>query len=637
MNLDLFVDPAVVSLSMPPQRPPLTHLKSALEPGSALSKLLDSAMANAAKEETPEVETQPAVATAVPVPVPKPAPALPPGIPQDPALVFVPECKRGRPHVYTIQRLLQLHADPAVLLFDWHRLPPASFWHIKPKSTPETARNSGGLKRNRRSHKCGAPGAGAVLDATRSKPRTAWDRRPGGFLKQTELESYSSDRISELLGENLQEDSPEWDTPVDSAALHIDIGSTVEDFERWKQLRREENRKNGRQVDDAGRFAAAEDSAKGNDVDNFFSYVRTTDDLHSRNSSGSAASGTSAADKGVRLHAKDFSKFSSFFGPVQPLQRPPIDSHGSISEKSDRTATSGSGGATTGGAAARGLRFFKNDAASNTANPPASGHYPGSLPHTPAGLPASNTPHANEAASSSFLHRSSGLPPPVIPVSSPQQGIPGMPRHPPAGVAPAPGLNGLQPLGPRGPISLGAAGQPVGSNENFFFSLLQKRGDEQHQPQSKKEGICSEQLQFVQLGNYGTPAAAPPNHPMFGLPPPGMFPRGMPTPGQHAPHGQHGKLGPMQPNGSTISSGALNANVRMGVPLPSGGIPSHFQNQGETPQQMEMNMQGELPPWIRMHGPNGQSAPPPHYPVGPGYAPQGFPPGLAPSNPPGNQ
>lgn len=622
MNPDLFVDPAIVSLSqVPTQRPPLAQQKSTLEPGSALSKLLDSAMANAAKEETPELSERSSAEQ--PVNAVYTAPLVPS---LDWMLTFVPECKRDLAHVYTIQTLLQMHSDPAVANFDTAKLPPQTFFHIRPKTTQESNRGATNtLKRNRRAN--GKEGA-AIPDFNRpwehSKPKQAWDRRPGGFLKQTELETMSRDKISQLLGESPNEDIPEWDSPVDNAPAGIDMGSTVEDFERWKQLmRNEEKIRNGEPVSDF---------QKGNDVDSFFSFVKSGD---VQNKASSASLGTSVSLDLARASVKDSSKFSSFFGasPQPRAQRSSVDSSASQQDRTDendnKSGTNSSG---------RVLRFFQSDQAQNSPSLSQPSH-----PHT---NPPANQPQNNpgmrlpkEGASPGYPRGPGYMPPPGIPVpgSAPPPGFPGLARHSSSGAPPPPppGLQG--PPGPMGP--LGPPGPQTG-NDNFFFSLLQKRNDEagpggEGNATGPKNKDQKNEQSFPPPGMFpGQPGNGPHSHPFYGHPPPGMFPSGMPH--QNLPahlaqgQGQNARLsGTMQP---------ATSNQYGGHPLP--GKPGPPQKGPMPPQFPQMHSEmgavpGDLPPWMRMPpGPNGQAGAALPYSLGPGGFPrgQGFPPGLG-SNP----
>lgn len=623
MNSDLFVDPAIVSLSQPPARPKLSQQKSILEPGSALSKLLDSAMANAAKEETPDSFGPPGNDATSHTP---PSPAIAPsqaslGPVQDWMLNLIPECKRSKEKVYSIAKLLQLHTDPNVALYDTSQLPPMTFWQLKHKSVPEINRNApGNQKRNRRANgnnnsnsnnsnnnnpSNGGHDTGRSWEHGNSK--LSWDRRPAGFLKQSELESMSRDKISQLLGENPNEDTPEWDTPISNVAGNsIDMGSTVEDFERWKQqMRNEERRRNGEEVFDVSETV---DAAKGNDVDNFFSFVN---DSAQRNSTGSLLDATSSS----RAPAKDSSKFSSFFGalPLSLRIAAEVPPQRSSEDRSEQK----------GASAGRSLRFFKSDA-------PSPAQVPVQKQAQPQQSQAKNLPakmsSSNDSPTAQYPRFPAGIPPPgIAPSGAPPPPPPGFPAHgriPPSGMA-QPSAPNMAPPGLNGP--------PGGSNDNFFFSLLHKRGDEipgqdpKQNPASGQQKGSSPQFSAGNLPNV--PVNLPPNHPFFGRPPPGMYPPGMSVPGTSG-HPQHMVQGQVH----------NNAHNMMGGAQPTGGPniygqmqPGKQGAQSQQQQQQQQRMPNDLPPWMRLQpGPNGQIPPPQHFaypPMGPG-----FPPGLA-SNP----
>lgn len=606
-NSDLFIDPAIVSLSHAPAgRPPLAQKKSTLEPGSALSKLLDSAMANAAKELTPESSERPVLdLESAPSAVSGGASSLN----NDWMLTLIPECKRGREMVYSIQTLILLQNEPAVSLFDSGKLPPATFWQVKQKSASDANRNNAGnLKRNRRNNNNNGGGnGGQTHDSGRSwdhsGSKLSWDRRPGGFLKQTELESMSRDKISQLLGENPNEDTPEWDTPVSNVGLNgIDMGSTVEDFERWKQLMRQEDRRKNGVSDEAPVYS------KGNDVDNFFSFVGTSTDNVPRSNVG-------AAQEPSKALVKDSSKFSSFFGAPG---RPPHSTEDTAAALQPRKESkSGSVSSAPG----RGLRFFKNEPA--TSSPVAQqSQQVSQLPPNISGPAAS---HSSNQGPPQYPRYPSDLAPPGIAAHSsvPPQGYPGLTRTTSSGVAPPPGLSG----------------PPAISDDNFFSGLLLRRQQELPGPASSQSLEISgadpkiDHQQYPPMGGFhNIPSGAGPNHPFFGRPPPGMFPPGMP------PQGPHGH--PQQPIGSAHPPNS-NMNARMGGPAQSGAPGTPGKGQMQLQQQLQGHQQSvatgnEIPPWMRMQpGPNGQLPPPPHYAMGPGGFPpmnHGFLPGMAPSN-----
>lgn len=626
MNSDLFVDPAIINLSQAPARPGLSQKKSALEPGSALSKLLDSAMANAAKEKSPDDFDKPASESLLPVvglvPLAKVGN-------DDWMLTLIPECKINREKIYSIESLLTLQNDPNVSLYDASQLPPQSFWFIKTKHTTDTNRgNAGNSKRNRRSnnnthantHAYSGQDSGRSWDHGSSKVN--WDRRPAGFLKQSELETMSRDKILKLLGENPNEVAPEWDSPLNNGSgSNINMGSTVEEFERWKQeMRNEDRRRNGEDVHES--LDGAE-TIKGNEVDNFFSFVSTSNEKPPRGNSGSVTDSH-------RAIAKDSSKFSTFFGAPPLTQRSSIESDSPRANTSDRSNQNPS--VTSSG---RSLKFFTNDTSANPSAPVKTSSQ--ELP-AQANIPSSGTKPPSNDLGSQFSRYSTEAAPPGIPLSGnalPPLGYPGLSRNPPPGMAlpqgmaPPPGLNK----------------PPGGSNDNFFFSLLHRRGDEpprtenqvpslQEVPQSGSKDDNRQLPNGAFPPSY--PTGVPPNHPLFGLPPPGMFPPGMTPSGQMGP--PQSRIHPGQNGQETgnihIPGGPNSFNASSGKPGQSVQFQHLQQGQGQQiPQGLQNQQMGampsDIPPWKRVQpGPNGQMPPPPSHFAYPQMGP-GFPPGMA--------
>ncbi|PVH16288.1 uncharacterized protein CXQ87_004160 [Candidozyma duobushaemuli] len=238
-----------------------TSYSNGLEPGSALSKLLDSAMANAAKESTPEPETARSPSSIA--------------SPRRESLSDFKPVPSSKANVYSIEELLVLRSTPEVAAFDTSVLPDQAFWVIKPVRNQKTSEKSGTSRRNNRRNQNSNDGK--------------WERKPTGFAKSSEL-----DRIRD----------PEWDNPG-ASDLQMDMGSTVEDFERWKQRMHENDRKQF--VDET---PTEPEAPKGNEVDNFFSFVNP------RTGSSAPETSTPGSDSGKS------SRFSSFFGGPGPQESP---------------------------------------------------------------------------------------------------------------------------------------------------------------------------------------------------------------------------------------------------------------------------------------------------------------------------
>lgn len=253
-----------------------TSYSNGLEPGSALSKLLDSAMANAAKELTPEPETAR-------------SPSLI-ALPRRESLLDFKPVPSLKANVYSIEELLVLRSTPEVAAFDTLVLPDQAFWVIKPVRNQKTNEKSGTSRRNNRRNQNLNDGK--------------WERKPTGFAESSKLDRMSAEKISQLLGENPEEGTPEWDNPG-ASDLQMDMGSTVEDFERWKQRMHENDRK--QYVDET---PTEPEAPKGNEVDNFFSFVNP------KTGSSAPETSTPGSDSGKS------SRFSSFFGGPGPQESP---------------------------------------------------------------------------------------------------------------------------------------------------------------------------------------------------------------------------------------------------------------------------------------------------------------------------
>lgn len=260
------------------EKPPVSRgvsYSNGLEPGSALSKLLDSAVANAAKEQTPEPEAAR-------------SPTLL-NTPRRESLLEFKPVPSLKANVYSIDELLVLRSAPEVAAFDTLQLPDSAFW-VKLNRNQRTTEKTGTSRRRDRRNQGPTDGK--------------WERKPTGFAKSSELDKMSPEKISQLLGENPEEDTPDWDNPG-AAEMQMDMGSTVEDFERWKQRMHENDRKNF-----AEESPAEPEAPKGNEVDNFFSFV------HPKTGASAPESTNSGSDSGKS------SRFSSFFGGPGPQESP---------------------------------------------------------------------------------------------------------------------------------------------------------------------------------------------------------------------------------------------------------------------------------------------------------------------------
>ncbi|KAK7680689.1 hypothetical protein QCA50_016257 [Cerrena zonata] len=275
-----------------------------------------------------------------------------------------------------------------------------------------------------------------------------WERKPTGFGKANDLDSLSPDKISQLLGETADEVEPEWDTAdLTGEELKINMGQTVEDFERWKMsMRNEERKKNGELEDNSSETTQSTGNA-GNEVDNFFSFVKPKSENSNKSSRNTSVSTPVNANNETTTKS---SRFSSFFNtpvsetPSQPKEQP--QNQKLLFGSRFFSASSTPGAAQAAPATAPG-----------PAPAPAAAQVPPSIKSTLSGANTNvSLPEQNPVASPFNQHP--GL---VISQSLPHP-PPGLPHGPP----------GL----PQAPQNI-SQGIPIGGNANdsFFLSLLNKK------------------------------------------------------------------------------------------------------------------------------------------------------------------
>ncbi|KAM9898460.1 hypothetical protein OXX79_006298 [Metschnikowia pulcherrima] len=619
----LLSDPAIIGISSPSEAVPgdgHAPRKSGLEPGSALSKLLDSAVANAAREATPEPETAGDSE--------KNGPSEPRSN-RSSFQSFVPQFKADLSRIYSINALLELRSSPAVLEFDVSQLPEATFWRTKQRDNHANGKHNGQNENNNHAH--GTPSSGGKGKRSRRNQLAAqnaadslnWDRKPAGFLKTSDIDNMSTEKISQLLGEAPEEETPDWDLPGANADMRIEMGNTVEDFERWKShMRQEEKRKHG----ELEPFHETEEAQPANEVDSFFSFVNPKD----------AAPDQTSFPFNKQADSKS-SRFSSFFGGPGPS----AESRKAVANPEPLTAqTTAKSDHSAGGS-----RFFNGE---------------------PQNSPQTQSPGLPQSSQDKHRHG----PPPGMPpkfqgpgngiASSPAVRMPGMPSqsNPPPGFRMNPG----PPSGPGLMMHPGARGPA--NNDSFFLSLMSKgeigpNGEvagpmamfsqqskpsvDNKQPSEQGQALGSHMRGPEKFGesSYAGPTAPNSSHtgpPAFrqyqdapmGLPqqqmgmniPPGMKPMG----GAQIPPG-------MFPPG--MFPPAAQAHPNQG---PNSQVPNQrsFPGQKGTPQLNRQEMpgaqiRGEMPPpWMRF-GPGGPAGmAPPGFP----QMPPGFPPGYSqvPSN-----
>lgn len=265
-----------------------------LHSGDAISKLLDSAMANSTTNENSNQASNSCDDISA-------NNLLNPG-------------KTGQ-FVYSIEFLMSLKDSPDIPNFEG-KLPDKSFWKINKKGQNQ---NLNEFKSNRKN---------SFTNKKNHHQNESWERKHSSnvFSKNPDIDSLSPDKISQLLGESNEEVIPEWDS-ADLGSDHFDnlgMGQTVQDFEKWKShMKLEERKKNGEVFDENVENDIAAEKA-GNEVDSFFSFVKPKPaDSKIRSSSVSSTS-----SKTPKLSSSDISgrssKFSSFFAPTKEVSSPTI-------------------------------------------------------------------------------------------------------------------------------------------------------------------------------------------------------------------------------------------------------------------------------------------------------------------------
>ncbi|KAI5950462.1 hypothetical protein KGF54_005116, partial [Candida jiufengensis] len=386
----LLVDPSIVSIDSTqyqsnkrPSNNKRTQSHSSinnLDPSNALSKLLDSAMAHAAKENTPEsnIEDNSNVVTEENTEL----------IEDDESTKFtkekeelnqilstIPPKKYGLPNIYTINHLLKLRDEIDTIEFgDDDKLPNLAFWRLKP--VRET--NNPNSKSFNNNHVNNSNGNNEHFNNKSKKFRRhqheTWERNKSdksqrhgtnnhhqgrhGFGKSQELESLTNEKISQLLGEGSDELEPEWDDDIessgqrngrnynnnkyldDSAKMSMaNMGQTVEDFEKWKyQMKLEERKKNGEIIDEALENQKQKEVVAslnvGNEVDNFFSFVKPTLKEEANDSIALEEPAHQSQQQQQQSNSRS-SRFSSFF--QQPS--PQVKKDDTLDKKANTTAS----------------------------------------------------------------------------------------------------------------------------------------------------------------------------------------------------------------------------------------------------------------------------------------------------------
>lgn len=501
-----------------------------LEPGNALTKLLDSAVANAAKELTPEPDSSKGTSQLA--------------LPRRPSMLdFKPATSKM--YVYSIDELFNLRTSPDVGLFDTCVLPDSAFWVIRAPNKKSQEKNGSGSSRNRRRGQSQNQQQQHQSDAAGK-----WERKPTGFAKSAELDKMSAEKISQLLGENPEEGTPEWDTPG-AAELQMDMGSTVEDFERWKQRMRQNDRSHSQHGEVETSLAAEQETPKGNEVDNFFSFVKPK-------ANASQEASTPGSETGKT------SRFSSFFGGPGPEQSP---------KRSAPPPGLASRAPMGKGSDSSGLRFFSMAQGSSSQN---------------------LTPTQERAGLA-------GPPPPPPQAQLPQQSpLPSGGQGMPPGLGPAGGdkdsfflslMNkrdqGLPQTDKSGENEKTSGPSIPGFAQGASFAPPQ--GGPQSGLQGPRQGIPP-WMNNPQMGGPPPPGfQRGPQH-MYqfqGPPPPGMFPPGMPPPQGMPPQGYPRMQGQPQGGQGQMPNGALPGFYGFPPGMGPPGMPPQQQHQQSPLQQQQ--------------------------------------------------
>lgn len=558
-----------------------TPLNSSLEPSSVLSKLLDSAIAKAATESTPEFE--PRSSTNTPLQLSSVSP-------------ISSHASNGSRTTYSIDFLMSLRDLPLIENFKvGGKLPDRSFWRAGPKKAApkeqQASKRRGGKKEKSLAQQ-------QQLQQLQQAP--PFHRRG----PSVDLDSLPEDKISHLLGETPDELEPEWDSVEVGGDLNMNMGQTVQDFENWKQqMRMEERRLKGEDLVEESPREEVEDGEyeqekKGNEVENFFSFVKPKEITRKSSTTSNSSSGVEAKS----------SRFSSFFGGPGPanVKSSPKAASSTTSRTSSAVGTPDEDGQS---------KFFGLRGLGQSSQPQQNMAKTGG-PSGPPGLPPSR------------MNGPPGIPPgyspnqgPGVPVASRFMpgtgpggpGTPGTPGTPGSSVIPpymqngrpdpqftGPPAPGAIPMGGI-PLSMGGAGGGPLNNDSFFHSLMSKKGPEVKGDESQSQSSPQQ------------PRNPQPLQQVYGQ-------RSQP------PRAQEHAQSPQTQRGSSLQQNTLQAQKQQPAQPQQ---PQQLQNPSQHQQHQQYQQQPQqqqLPPWMKQF----QNLPPGVGPNGP-QGPQ------VPSGPPGQQ
>ncbi|KAK6465939.1 hypothetical protein DFJ63DRAFT_35937 [Scheffersomyces coipomensis] len=561
----LFDDPSIIQLSSGGgstinQTSSTTNIHN-LEPGSALSKLLDSAMANAAKESTPDL-------------IPKSRSSTPPANNfNNNTTEYSSNEKAGSSLIYSVEFLLFLKDSPLIEEYkDSIELPDKSFWRFKPKGVSSTPSSSSindfsnGNNKNKKSN-----------SFNRRHQNETWERKSSnntGFVKGGDLENFSSDKISQLLGEPLDELEPEWDA-ADSNTANSDslgmMGQSVQDYEKWKlQMKLDERKRKGENITEEDLLREQQPvEEKGNDVDNFFSFVKTAKEENLE--SQPAASDNSRSSKFSSFFDAAPTSASTILPPGLSKQNQPTPQSQSqqrqdlIHSQQQQQQASGAS------------RFFSQDQASSGPLPPQQHQVP---PQQQQQQQQHQQQQQQSQSQQSQPQQQQQIPPMSIHIP-PHSNIPPMNNGPNLGLGTLHGSN---------------------NNDSFFMALLNKKEPSASGTPTSGGGLAA-------LFASQQESSASKNQEII----------------NHSP--DQSKVNPASPQ-VLMSHQSLNAPQSRQLP-PQGPSQNQNQNQNQGQNQNQQHRQQQIPPWMKQQfqnrmppggfPPNMQfPPPPPNMQVGPG-------------------
>lgn len=536
-----------------------------LEASNALSQLLDSAMFNAAKESSPEFDSK--------------ASSNPNSTVTSPKSVkfnrFEFTCnKKNEVNIYTIEELLALKSTATDCVND--KIPPKEFWclHKGPYQKKEF-NNFRGKKHNKKD-----------FEQRRRKPEISDFFADGGG-------------DSESKGDNIIDDQ-----------LKMEMGETVEDFERWRQSQHRKNNPAPGMFDEPVQQPS-------NDVDNFFSFVRspnTEEKKHLDTSSQSSRFSSFFTPSDTQKDEKPSEKSSRFFGGAPVSSNPtittsananpnhPIQSLPQLQPQSQQVQNQNNEKETTTLSTTPQFQKVPLD------------QQPADNLHRRISNPGMNMGHS--------IPQGQQQPVQQLPqqISTGQSQIPGHQRqtfqHVPQTMQQGPNPMAFP---PGLPIPNGFPGVQVpGNNDSFFMSLMSKRPEDNKSGQNPNNGSQQQQQQQQQHTKPANNQLPPWMNKLNGqAPPSNVFPSPIQQQGQVPRQGQ--PLPQQVPPQQVPPQQDKNGRIYGYPPPPPGMFPGNFPP-GMYPQYDPNVMRNMPPPGIHppATGAAGHQQHPQHHQMPPG-------------------